>query len=191
VAYNLGGIPVPGGNVTISRSVPPPFVMTPAGGGQAALNRAAQITSVASSQTLPPLRFSTAGCASLGGSCTINPANGALLLQMAPPTSDAFTIVPVLSFNSTDVGTVSEVGNGWSHLFRRYVSAVVPTPPGAPGSPRPGPPPPGPSGPPTVITGAGQNYSYASTISGGYQTPTSNAVNSLSAGADWSSFTET
>ena len=106
-------------------------------------------------------------------------------MQILPPASDAFTILPALSFNSTNVGTVSEVGNGWSHLFRRYVSAVVPPPPG------PGPPPPGPAGPPTVVTGAGQNYSYAATITGGYQTPTSNAVNSLHAGAEWSSFTET
>ena len=189
----------PGGTGTGDGNWPPPiawgpglamtpgFVMNNFGGGDDALHRAAAMPAIARSRALPAIRLSTGGCNSLGGHCVVNPANGNLLLQIAPPVGDAFYLTPVLSYNSTNASTSSEVGNGWSHTFKREVMAVPPAPP--PGRL----PPPGASGNPTVLTGAGQTFTYDSNASGGYLTPApgSGAINSLYALANYTGFTET
>ena len=96
--------------------------MNSLGRGDAALQQAIAIGGVAARQAFPPLIFPTAGCRSLGGVCQINPASGNLLLQFSPPAGNTLTLQPTLSFNSTNVTTPSEIGNGWSHTFKRAIT---------------------------------------------------------------------
>ena len=105
-----------------SRSFSPPIVTNALGRGDAALQQAIAIGGVASRQAFPPLIFPTAGCRSLGGVCQINPASGNLLLQVTPPAGNTLTLLPTLSFNSTNAASASEVGNGWSHTFKRHLA---------------------------------------------------------------------
>jgi len=126
-----------------------PLILNGLGGGDDALYRAAAMPAVARRRALPALSFATGGCNSLGGHCVINPADGCLLLQLAPPAGDPFFIAPVLSYNSTNVATSSEVGNGWSHTFKRSVQLT------AAGGLAPALPP-GPAHNPGVVNGAGQ-----------------------------------
>ena len=121
---------------------------------------------------LPPITFATGGCSSLGGQCALNPANGNLQLQLAPPRGDLFTLTPVLSYNSTNAATASEIGNGWSQFFNRHV--VV-----------------GGTGSPIVITGAGQNFNYLGRSPSGFYPPQTGTINSLQGPLGFSSFTET
>jgi len=102
------------------------------------------------------------------------PASGNLLLQASPPGGDAFTMPPLLAYNSTNSATASEVGNGWTHTFKRQVQIIGGTTP-------------------VVVTGNGQSYTYqaANPSSGGYVAPTSDTPNSLMAQAGWHGFTET
>jgi len=162
------------------------FITNNFGGGDDALHRAAAMPGVARNRALPMLRLATGGCNSLGGHCVVNPANGNLLLQVAPPAGDSFYVPPVLSYNSTNATITSELGNGWLHTFKRAVAMVAPAPP-------PGPPPPsGPTGNPNVITGAGQTYPYTRAATPGYQPPASasGVINSLDALTNYTGFTE-
>jgi len=148
------------------------LILNGLGGGDDALYRAAAMPAVARSRALPALTFATGGCNSLGGYCVINPANGNLLLQLAPPAGDFFYVAPILSYNSTNASTASEIGNGWSHLFKRQV--VI-----------------GGSGNPVVVTGAGQIFAYLANLAGGYYPPAPGTINSLQGPAGFTSFTET
>ncbi len=149
----------------------PPIAMTPFGGGQAALQRAASMPSVGRSGALPPLTFAVGGCNSLGGSCVINPANPSVAMQISPPAGDLFYIRPVFSYCSLNTGTVNELGTGWFHTFKRQVQVATHTL--------------------TVVTGAGQSFTYSRTPLGGFNAPTSNTVNSLQAPSNASTATET
>jgi len=125
----------------------------PFGGANDALHRAAAMPSIARSRAIPQVSLSTGACGSLGGNCTLNPANGNLLLQAYPPAGDAFYLPPMLSYNSTSASTSSEFGNGWSSLFSRFVSLAG-------------------SFQLTVQTGAGNvAYYNANAWSGGYYPP--------------------
>ena len=155
---------------------PPPGWYGPqnVGGGDNAA-RAAAMTGIASNRAISPLAFPTGGgCSSLGGGCVINPATGNLLLHASPPAGDASTIPPILSYNSTNAATSSEIGNGWTHTFKRQVQIVG-------------------GQTPVVVTGNGQSYTYhaADPSSGGYQSPTSDTPNTLEAQLGWGGFTET
>ena len=114
-----------------------PFVMTPAGGGQAAPIRAAQVSSVAAGSVHATAALSHRRLQSARRLLPVNPANGTLLGTPRPRRAMRSRSCRRCPSTAPMSATVSEVGNGWSHLFRRYVSAVVPPPPG------PGPPPPG------------------------------------------------
>ena len=130
---------------------------------------------IARGQAIAPLSFGTGGCNSMGGNCLVNPANGNLLLQVAPPAGDSGYLAPVLSFSSTNVATVSEIGNGWTHTFKRQVVGGCPTVA-------------------QVYTGTGQVYAYGGPRGGNaYFTPGpgSTAVNSLFAQSACAGFTET
>src|SRR5260370_18378119 len=80
------------------------------------------MVNIARGHALPPIKLPTGGCSSLGGNCLVNPSNGNLLLQAAPPAGDAFTFLPVLSYSSTNASTPSEIGNGWSQTFKRTLA---------------------------------------------------------------------
>ena len=96
--------------------------MNALGRGDAAIQQAIAIGGAASRQAFPPLIFPTAGCRSLGGVCQINPASGNLLLRVTPPAGNTLILLPTLSFNSTNAASASEVGNGWSHTFKRHLA---------------------------------------------------------------------
>jgi hypothetical protein len=98
---------------------------------------------------LPPLRFPFPGCQSLGGGCRIDPTSGNLLLQASPPASDVLTLPPILYYNSNNAAMASEIGNGWSHFFKRSVVEGIAGPIHPP-SPRAY----------SLVTGAGQVYTY-------------------------------
>ncbi len=107
-----------------------PQGQTAFGGGDNAVGRAAGMSSIASNRAISPLAFPTGGgCTSMGGGCVINTGTGNLLLQAAPPSGDAFTLPPILSYNSTNAATSSEIGNGWTHTFKRQVQIVSGTTP--------------------------------------------------------------
>ena len=125
---------------------------------------------IARSGALPPLTFAAGGCNSLGGQCVINPANPSVAMQIAPPAGDLFYIAPVLSYFSGNLAS-SELGAGWSHTFKRQVQV------GAHAL--------------TVVTGAGQPFTYQRAQFGGFNSPTSNTVNSLQTPMDASTATET
>jgi YD repeat-containing protein len=167
-----GGILVPGGNIAISRSFTPPIVANRLGGGPPAVSRAIAMVGVANAKAFPVINFSNGGADPTKAGSQLNPVNGNLFLQISPPRGDQFTLLPVLSYCSTNASTSSEIGNGWSHTFKRTVQLVNGTTP-------------------QVITGAGQVYTYTGVSGGGFQIPTSNTVNSLSATSGWASFTET
>ncbi len=179
--YESGGCGCPSApptgppNGPTSPSPQTPLIQNPSGAGDNAIVRAASMSNIASSRGISPLAFPTgAGCSSLGGGCVINPATGNLLLQASPPGGDAFTMPPLLAYNSTNAATASEVGNGWTHTFKRQVQIIGGTTP-------------------VVVTGNGQSYTYqaANPSSGGNVAPTSDTPNSLLAQAGWRGFTET
>jgi len=149
-----------------------PLILNGLGGGDDALYRAAAMPAVARRRALPALSFATGGCNSLSGNCVLNPANGNLLLQLGPPAGDPFYIPPVLSYNSSNASTASEIGNGWSHLFKRRI--VI-----------------GGSGNPVVLTGAGQIFAYLANLAGGSYPPAPGTINPLQGPAGFTSFTET
>jgi hypothetical protein len=92
------------------------------GAGDGAVDRAAQMISLAAGYAFPPLKFPLGGCSSVNGGCGVYPATGELLLQASPPASDVLTLQPTLSYNSLNAVNASELGNGWSHVFKRYLS---------------------------------------------------------------------
>jgi hypothetical protein len=105
-----GGMFVPGGNVTIAMASQPPIVTNRFGAGDGAVDRAAQTISLAAGYAFPPLKFPLGGCSSVNGGCGVYPA------------SDVLTLQPTLSYNSANAANSSELGNGWSHVFKRYLS---------------------------------------------------------------------
>ena len=181
---SIGGLPgggSPGGGLgglwfngaPIVKSVGPPIVFTPFGGGSAALAPAA-MPRIASPRAIAPITYSVGGCNSIGGSCVISPSNNNVLMQVAPPAGDLFYVAPVLSYNSGNSGTANTSGNGWFHTFQRQIQLS--------------------GNNPTVITGTGQTYVYTGIRGGGgYAIPASNspAVNSLQSATGWTSLTET
>ena len=99
----------------------PSIVLTPGGGGSAALQRAALMPAIARSGALPPLKFAAGGCNSLGGQCVINPAVPSMAMQISPPAGDLFYIAPVLSYRNLNTNIVNEIGTGRMHTFKRQV----------------------------------------------------------------------
>jgi hypothetical protein len=69
-----------------------------------------------------------------------------------------FYIAPVLSYFSGNLAS-SELGAGWSHIFKRQVQVGTHVL--------------------TVVTGADQPFSYQRAQLGGFNPPTSNTLNSL------------
>ena len=96
---SVGGVLVPGGNLTVSRSFAPPVIVNRLGEGEVAIQRAVNIGGITRAKAFAPISLQTGGCASLGGGCQINPANGNLLLQLSPPASDALSLLPQLSYS--------------------------------------------------------------------------------------------
>ena len=134
------------------------------------------MTGIASGRGLAMPSLTTGGCGSIGSGCVYNPSSGNLMLHLSPPAGDSSYVPPVMAYNSTNASASSEVGNGWSHSFRRQVEV------GGSGSPI------------VVTTGAGQNYTYTTSQPlGGQYTPAagSGAVNSLFAARPFFSATET
>jgi YD repeat-containing protein len=146
--------------------------MNALGGAPAALARAAAMAGIARARAIPPMSFGAGGCNSLAGSCVINPSGPTVFMQIAPPAGDSFYIVPALSYLLTNPITSAECGVRWSHTFKRQVQVGVSNTAG-------------------VVTGEGQSYNYFFPRLAVYGSPTSNALNSLKAGAGNSSFTET
>ncbi len=175
------GMLVPGGNVTIAQSFPPPILTNRFGAGDLIFDRAAQAAGAGADKAFPTLTLPTSVCRSLGGTCQINPANGNLLLQFSTPASDVLTLSPVFSYCSTNATNTSEQGNGWSHTFKRNVVMLGPHGSFSPRIPVE----------PTVTTGVGQEFAYTKNSSGGYQPPASPAINSLQAPVGFATFTET
>ena len=164
---SAGGISVVTGVLSISGAASPPIVVNRLGGGNDAIQGAAGMVNIAASSTLSPVQQA-------GGGGLLNTANGNLMLQLSPPAGDASYIPPVLVYNSTNATTSSEIGNGWSHIFKRQVQLIGGTNP-------------------AVITGAGQQIPYTGESAGGYQAPMANAsaVNSLFAEPFFAAFYET
>ncbi len=133
---------------------------------------------IARSRTVAIPSFRTGGCGSLGGGCTFNPFSGNLLLPISPPTGDAAFLPPVLSYNSTNGSSSTEVGNGWTHTFRRQILTAG-------------------EGDINLITGEGQTIYYTVNIfTGGWCIPATGpggiaAVNALYSQPHFAGFTET
>ena len=118
---------------------PMPQRQTAFGGGDNAVGRAAGMSSIASNRAIPRSRSPPAAVPPWVAAAS-QPASGNLLLQVAPPAATPY-LPPVLSYNSTNASTSSEIGNGWTHTFKRQVQIVGGTNP-------------------AVVTGKGQSYTY-------------------------------
>jgi hypothetical protein len=54
----------------------------------------------------------------------INPANGNLIAQLAPPASGPFDPVPKLTYNSRASNQAIQFGHGWADLFNPTVTQI-------------------------------------------------------------------
>ena len=104
----------------------PGLILNRFGGGDDALYRAAAMPAVASRRPCRLLSVSTGGCNSLGGNCVINPANGNLLLQLAPPAGDPFYIAARAFLQQPATRTTSPGGGQRLEPHVQAQGAVVP-----------------------------------------------------------------
>ena len=100
-------------------------------------------------------------CESFADSPQINPQTGGLAAQTGGPTAGGLDPSPILTYNSAAASAATEVGNGWTHDFKRRVATS-----GVSNA--------------TVVTGTGNDFAYAFDVAGRvFYIPSGPAQNSL------------
>ena len=91
----------------------------------------------------------------------VNAQTGGLAVQAGGPTAGGYDPNPILTYNSAAASTATEVGNGWTHDFKRRVATS-----GVSNA--------------TVVTGTGNDFAYAFDVAGRvFYIPSGPAQNSL------------